>query len=155
MESQFYESYPGRARFSYRFYSNGLRGRILKEVKFILVQMQPEVMYNASFGDVDENTGEVDTYVVSDNGDRNKVLLTVARIMLRFCCRYPQVYVLAKGNSPARNRLYQMMISNRLYEIQKRCEIYGLLGTESVSFQKNVNYDAFLMKTLRNVNFKT
>ena len=83
---------------------------------------------------------------------RNKVLLTVATIIMRFCTRYPQVYVFARGNSAARNRLYQMMISNRLDEIQKHCKIYGILGSETVAFQKNVNYNAFLMKALGNIS---
>lgn len=148
MESKCYESYRGQTRFSYRFYSCGSRGRILKQVDFTLFQMQPIVAYNVSFGDVDENTGEIDTGVVSNNADRDQVLLTVATIITRFCRRNPQVYVVARGNSPARNRLYRMMISKRLDEIQKRCEIYGILGSKTVAFQKNVNYTAFAVKTL-------
>ncbi|SHH63751.1 hypothetical protein SAMN04488109_4759 [Chryseolinea serpens] len=153
MESQVYECYPGQERFSYMFYSHGPRGRILKKVNFILGKMQSAVVYNVSFGDVNGHTGKMDTDVVSDNADKNKVLLTVARIIMRFCRRYPQAYVFAQGSSAARNRLYQMMISSRLDEIQKQCKIYGILGSEIVAFQKNVNYDAFLMKAIGNVSF--
>ncbi len=44
--------------------------------------------------------------------------------------------------------LYRMMISKQLDEIQRRCEIYGILGSKTVAFQKNVNYPAFAVKTL-------
>jgi hypothetical protein len=113
-----------------------------------MVQASPPV-FNVTLGDVKSETGEVDTLVISDNGDRDKILRTVAESITLFCRRYPQVYVLVSGNSPARNRLYRMIISNRIDEIRQYCEIYGMIGLRGYPFRADQNYNGFLAKGLK------
>lgn len=149
MDLQVYESRLSNNHLCYTFWSKGPRGEILKMVRFKLIQTQPWVVYNVAFGDFDESTGKLNDDVISDNRDKNKVLRTVAKIIALFCSRHPQVCVAAEGSSAARNRLYQMMISNRLEEINERWEIFGILGNEVVTFRKNINYDGFLVKKKR------
>ncbi|AYB33323.1 DUF6934 family protein [Chryseolinea soli] len=150
MDLKSYESHLTSNHLCYTFTSKGPRGEIQKVVKFKLIHTQPIVVYNLAFGDANDSELGFDEDVISDNGDRVKVLQTVANIAILFCRRYPQVYVMAKGRSAARNRLYQMMISNRLAEIEDRCEIFGILGSAALAFRKNVNYEGFLVKEKRN-----
>lgn len=149
MDLQSYEPHLTRDHLCYTFTSKGSRGEIQKLVKFKLLQTQPVVVYNVAFGDVSKSEIGFDEDVISNNGDRDKVLRTVASIVILFCRRHPQVYVAAKGRSASRNRLYQMMISNRLAEIEGRYEIFGTLGSDTVAFRKNINYDGFLVKEKR------
>ena len=39
-----------------------------------------ENVFNLAFGDINEN-GEINDYTISDNGDRNKILATVANVV--------------------------------------------------------------------------
>jgi len=137
----------------YSFHSIGPRGKIIKVIRLRLHQTEPNVIFNMSLGDFDERTNEINTDVISDNGDRDMILKTTAHAILRFCHRYPQSYVLLRGNTAIRNRLYRMSISNRLDEIKKRCLIYGLMGTEVSIFLRGRDYDGFLVKAIRDVNF--
>lgn len=49
-------------------------------------------MYNLAFGDIDIDGG-IDDYNVTDNGDRNKILATVANAVDEFTRRYPMRWV--------------------------------------------------------------
>ena len=149
MDLQSYEPHLSRDHLCYTFISKGVRGEIQKVVKFRLIQTRPMVVYNVAFGDFNKSEIGFNENVISNNGDADKVLQTVARIVMLFCRRHPQVYVMAKGSSAARNRLYQMMISNRLAEIEDRCEILGILGPDTVAFRKNINYEGFLVREKR------
>lgn len=149
MDLKSYEPHLTSDHLCYTFSSKGPRGEIQKVVKFRLFQTQPVVVYNVSLGDVNKNEIGFDEDVISDNGDRDKVLRTVANIVALFCHRHPRAYVVARGSSAARNRLYQIMISNRLAEIEDRYEILGILGSEIVACQKNINYEGFLVREKR------
>ncbi|SHG56819.1 hypothetical protein SAMN04488109_0865 [Chryseolinea serpens] len=148
MDLPYYSLRSARSRLWCTFYSEGPRGRILKAIRFVMVQASPAV-FNVTLGDVKIEFGEVDTLVVSNNGDRDKILRTVAESIILFCRRYPQAYVLVSGNSPVRNRLYRMIISNRINEIRQYCEIYGMIGLRGYPFRESQNYNGFLVKGLR------
>jgi len=149
MNLESYEPHLTSNHLCYTFNSHGPRGEIQKVVTFRLFQTQPVVVYNVTLGDVNKSEIGFDEDAISDNGDRDKVLQTVANIVALFCRRHPQAYVVAKGNSAARNRLYQIMISNRLAEIEDSYEILGILGPDAVAFQKNINYEGFLVRLKR------
>ncbi|HET6253734.1 MAG TPA: hypothetical protein VFE32_06660 [Puia sp.] len=57
------------------FISEGKNGRIPKRIEFTLTDV-PGIV-NLAFGDIDAN-GEINDYSISNNGDRNKILSTVA-----------------------------------------------------------------------------
>ena len=82
----------------------------------------------------------------SNNGDRGKILNTVASTIIDFIDRHPHAEVFAEGSTPARTRLYQMGISNNLEEISKDFDIHGYIGGEWTPFRRGVNYEAFLVK---------
>jgi hypothetical protein len=101
--------------------------------------------FNLGLGDLDEKTGRIDDHVVTNNGDSQKVLATVASTVYAFFEKYPHAFVYVVGNSLIRTRLYRMGITNNLDEINSDFEVYGLLKGEWHEFRKNVNYDAFLI----------
>ena len=61
---------------AFRFTSTGKNGKILKGILFSFIE---EIgVWNLAFGDIDEMTGEINDLNVSDNGDSEKILATVA-----------------------------------------------------------------------------
>ena len=129
----------------YEFYSDGPNGRIKKVVMFSKMQDDP-LVYNLAFGDEEADTGVVSDLAITDNKDTMIVLATVANTINDFCDRYGNHYIFATGSTAARTRLYQMGISNFLNEISMNFEILGSKNGVLYGFQKNVNYDSFLVK---------
>ena len=77
MEQERHDIGRNEVEFTYWFYSEGPKGKILKAVQF---QPKPKVgrnVFNLAFGDWDESRGKIDDRVISNNGDRLKVLRTI------------------------------------------------------------------------------
>jgi len=129
----------------YVFFSEGPKGRIKKVVRFNKIDENPDI-YNLGFGDEKEDTGELDGWVVTNNEDRDKVLATVAKTVVEFSNHYGKHYIYIKGSTSVRTRLYQIGISIFMEEISMDFDVYGSQGGVFYKFQKNVNYDAFLIK---------
>lgn len=129
----------------FEFISKGRYGPILKGVIFGLTEV-PEV-YNLSFGDLKKD-GSIDDHSISDNGDRNKILATVVKIVGLYTDRYPQRWIYFKGSTEVRTRLYRMAIGTNLEELLEKFEIYGELNDTKVfyPFQKNMSVSSFLIK---------
>jgi hypothetical protein len=139
-----YDSYTTDFQ-SYEFYSEGPKGRVKKTVLFEKAQDNP-IIYNLGFGDVDPETGLVSDTIRTDNKDRDKVLATVADTIHIFCDHYGNHYIYARGSTPVRTRLYQMSICRLWEEISTDFIVYGVINGIAMDFQKNVNYDGFLVK---------
>ncbi|HTJ10875.1 MAG TPA: hypothetical protein VL547_02560 [Dinghuibacter sp.] len=93
---------------AFDFVSSGKNGIVLKRVVFAPTPEREVV--NLVLGDVGAD-GEVDDRVISNNGDRDKVLATVLRIINYYHRWYPERAISIEGNTAARNRLYRMVIS--------------------------------------------
>ncbi len=126
----------------FEFVSEGLDGTIQKVIQFQRTE-QPH-LYNLAFGDKNLETGEVDDLAVSNNGDSEKVLATVAAAMFAFLDKYPDAFVYATGSTSARTRLYRIGISRFYNEIIQRVDLYGQLGEEFHEFQIGTEYIGFL-----------
>ena len=96
--------------YTYEFHSIGPKGRVRKMVKFQPIEGASNNFFNLYFGDFIESTGKMDDLCVSNNNDRNKVLLTIAAIVHDFMKSRPTAFILAVGSTNARTRLYQMSI---------------------------------------------
>jgi hypothetical protein len=131
---------------TFRFISEGPNGRIKKVVHY--VRIYPN-FYNLGFGDLNILTNEIDDRVITNNGDSQKVLITVAYTLFVFTDHYPRAFVVAAGSLPARTRLYRMGISNNLEIIENDFYVLGQKGDYWYPFEKNVDYDAFLVKRKR------
>lgn len=110
----------------YEFYSEGRGGAIKKVVRFSLLRFASYSYYNLGFGDWNESKSEVDDSVVSNNRDAERVLATVASVIVDFFVHYPDAYVYFEGSPGGRTRRYQMGINKYWHEITISIEVYGL-----------------------------
>jgi hypothetical protein len=131
---------------NYEFFSEGPKGRIKKVVRYDLRNVHGRSYFNLGFGDWNDKTKKIDDASVSDNGDRTKILRTVAETAREVTAAFPDIPVFAVGSSPARTRLYQMGISSNLTEIETFLTIWGFSNEEWIPFQKGINFDAFLVR---------
>lgn len=115
-----------------------------KAVEYTSVEINGQKFYNLGFGDLNDATGKFDDLSISNNGDRDKVLATVAATVLDFVNYVPGALIFAEGSTPTRTRLYQMALMTNLEDISKVLEVYGLIKDQWYPFEKNVNYEAFM-----------
>ncbi|MFP5040987.1 DUF6934 family protein [Parasediminibacterium sp. JCM 36343] len=142
------DKYPvivGEASMVFEFISEGINGRVSKLV--IYSETHLHNFYNLGFGDKHETTGEIDDEVVTNNGDSEKVLATVAATLYTFTDKFPNAMVFAAGSTKARTRLYRIGISNNIATISEDFEVFGLVGENTwLHFQKQMDFEAFLVK---------
>jgi hypothetical protein len=130
---------------TFEFTSVGPKGKIEKVVVYSEINLKN--VFNLAFGDKDPITGYLNDLSVTNNGDSQKVLATVATTLYAFINEYPHASVIATGSTLARTRLYRMGISNHLTTIEKDFEIYGLTEHKNwEEFRKNKVYGAFLVR---------
>lgn len=127
--------------FDYEFESVGPKGTIKKVARFSPIQ---KGLYNFGFGDLDEKTGEISDTIVSNNGDGEKILATVAHIIYYFTGIYQEAAIFIKGTNAARTRWYQMGISKNWEQIEPVFEIIGYREAKWEPFRKGNNYEAFI-----------
>ena len=116
----------------FEFVSEGKNGKIKKVVRYNETNLKG--MYNLGFGDYDEDTGLISDTVVTDNGDSEKVLATVAATVWAFIEMYPKAYIILIGSTPARTRLYRMGIAKYLSKISEDFEVQGLQNSSWKKF---------------------
>lgn len=126
----------------FEFISSGPKGAICKVIQFTSTHI-PGV-YNIAFGDRDFKTFEISDSVISNNGDSEKVLSTVAHAVMLFLNRYPDKSVFAVGLTASRTRLYQIGLIKNLPEIESRLTLLGLYNNQWIPLKKGLNYEAFL-----------
>jgi hypothetical protein len=143
-----FDKYPvviGATSMVYEFVSEGNKGRISKLVIYSKTHLHN--FYNLGFGDKDVITGEIDDRVITNNGDSEKVLSTVAATLYTFTDKFPEAMIFASGSTTARTRLYRIGISNNLDVINVDFEIFGLTKDNKwVKFEKRRDFEAFLVK---------
>jgi hypothetical protein len=138
-----YSLEPSENNICFYFTSIGRKGRVKKLIKF---QPLSKVDYfNLSFGDI-INIDEVDDMNITDNGDSQKVLATVANAVLNFTDINRKARIVIVASSAARTRLYRIGISNNLFEINKQFILLGLLNNNWEVFEPGKDYKAFLAK---------
>lgn len=129
---------------TFRFVSEGPNGKIAKLIRFD--KMEIEHLYNLAFGDQQSASDQLDDQSVSNNGDTQKVLATVARAVEIFTIKHPSSWIYATGSTRSRTRLYQMGINRFLPYILEDFVVLGLTEGGWKKFQQGVLYDAFLVK---------
>jgi hypothetical protein len=129
----------------FEFVSIGKNGAIRKRVKFVPTAL-PNV-YNLAFGDINE-FDEIDDHSKSNNGDRNKVLATIVKIVDLYSRKYPERLIYFRGSTIERTRLYRMAVGINLEELSKEFEIYAEMddNDDLVPFCKNMIISAFVIK---------
>jgi hypothetical protein len=145
MEWERYELEKSSDGLAYEFNSNGPKGRIRKAIWFQRVPELGRNVYNLAFGDYDPITDRIDDKVVSNNGDREVVLHTVADAVVVFLERMPLAIVQIKGSSISRIRLYQIGIAFFWHEIKDRYEVLGKNNELWQQFKRGINYEEFVV----------
>jgi hypothetical protein len=130
-------------RTQFEFVSEGINGKFTKVV--LIAETNYHNLYNLSLTDYDETTNFFDDLSVSNNGDTLKILATVAQCVVYFLEQYPNGRIYATGSTLSRNRLYRMGISSNYDLIEKEYTILGQIKQDWEIFNKNTNYDAFLI----------
>jgi hypothetical protein len=141
------DKYPlaiGDSSMVYEFYSECVKGRVRKLVIYRETYLLN--FYNLGFGDGHGEDGIINDSVITNNGDSQKVLATVASTLLHFTDKFPKAKVIAVGRTKSRTRLYRIGISNNLEMIKKDFEVFGWKGNAWQPFDKNVEYEAFFVK---------
>jgi hypothetical protein len=133
--------------FEYEFISEGPKGSIIKVVRYRLIEELPNKIYNLSFGDWEDEEMGINDMVKSNNQDSKKVLATVAGTAAIFLSDHPTALIYVQGSTPARTRLYQMGIAAILDEIEGYYTINGYVNDQWLSFEKGINYEAFLVNS--------
>lgn len=139
-----YELKAEKSLMVFEFISEGTKGQNPKLIKYSETNLKD--MYNLAFGDKNPETGEIDDKVVSNNGDSEKVLATVVSTVYAFSDKYLDCWIFATGSTKARTRLYRMGITKYIDEIKGDFEVYGLMENEWETFEKEIDYDAFLIR---------
>jgi hypothetical protein len=104
MLDNFYEVGISEDFQTFEFESVGIKGKITKVVRFSEINVKG--YYNLGFGDKDPITNFISDLTVSNNGDSQKVLATVAAILFAFTDRYPEATVIDTRSTETRTRLY-------------------------------------------------
>jgi hypothetical protein len=147
MQVDLYEYQTGQQHLDYEFYSAGPNGNIKKVVRFTLSRLNGVPYYNLGFGDWNDEKKTIDDFAATNNADVEKVLATVAAIVVDFTTRFPDAIIYAEGSTRARTRRYQMGINKLWDRIQDIYDVYGVNENDTIElFRKNVNYEAFLIK---------
>lgn len=126
----------------YEFLSEGSRGTIKKVVHF---QHIGSNLYNLAFGDWNEVEQKIDDITRSNNNDRDRVLATVASVVIDFMKHHSNAVLFAEGNIPSKTRLYQIGINNNWREIRELFAVQGFVNGEWEAFDQNRNYEAFAL----------
>lgn len=131
--------------YSFEFFSEGKNGKIQKVI--IFQETDTEGVFNLGFGDRNPQTGFLDDMSISDNGDTEKVLATVVTAVYLFTNENPSAYVLAKGSTPSRTRLYRISITKYLAQAEKDFNIYGMISDDEAEiFTPNKEYKGFVIQ---------
>jgi hypothetical protein len=119
---------------TFEFISEGRNGLFHKLVRYQATNLKD--LYNLGFGDKDHSTGEIDDTAISNNGDSEKVLITVVATLYEFTDRYPNAWIYATGSTKARTHLYRMGITKFLSEVTADFEVLGEREDDWEPFKK-------------------
>ncbi|WP_375418284.1 DUF6934 family protein [uncultured Hymenobacter sp.] len=116
-------------------------------VRKLVLYSQTDVadLYSLSLADVNEY-GQPDFLSVSNNGDLEQIMATVAQTMLAFFAEHPTATVAFTGSTPARTRLYQVVLAREVRAASTNFIILGLHGTDLEPFVPNRTYDGFVVR---------
>lgn len=140
-----YQYQRARTYKSYKFFSEGPRGRILKKVDFQLFYLDSVPSYNLVPRDWNTATNGFDANLVTNNGDTTKIINTVLAIAMDFTAIFENALIYIEGGNIARTRLYQMAVTKMWAEIDEIFYVCGRKSGHWQPFRKNDSYDAFLV----------
>ena len=133
----------------FQFISEGVQGRITKQIHFI--QVYRPGIYILQLGDIDENGG-FDRSLVSNNGDRNRVLATVILAIEVYTERYPDRSIRIWSYFAERSRLFRIAIGNNLQQLSASFTIQEIGEDGFLFFKKDINSADFELRRKKIAN---
>jgi hypothetical protein len=115
----------------------------------VLFQKLDKDKYNLAFGDWDKKQRTLDSHIRSNNGDRDKILATVAYSVVEFLNYYEESEIRIMGQSKGKTRLYQMGINKYLEEINFSYSVSGIEKGILEEFRPGKNYEKFFLSKKR------
>jgi len=149
------EKYPlksGEKFEVFEFISEGPKGRITKIVQYSPTNYKG--LYNLGFGDKNADTGFIDDFVISNNGDSEKVLATVVATLYAFTDKHTDALIYATGSTKYRTRLYRMGITKYIDEALSDFYIWGETQDDWEVFRKDIEYTGFFCATKKIIHMK-
>ena len=134
---------------AFTFTSIGRHGELIKVVSFDEM-LSIDGTFNLSLGTIGSD-GIPDFETITNNGDRNKILATVAQIIIIFFEKYPGAKVYIIGSDNRRTMLYQRAINYGYEELKQNFIIYGDASTKDEAstfeiFDRAKTYSGFLIQ---------
>lgn len=103
-------------------------------------------VFNLALVDILPN-GDISDIASGENSlDLKKVMATVAECIRLFLDKRPDAEIQIQANTPAKNRLYRIIIGRELSNIEKYYEIYGSNGAFAEPFAANRVYMVYTLK---------
>ena len=133
----------------FTFVSQGIHGDLIKVVTFSDF-LRAENTFNLSLGTLLSN-GKIDYDTITNNGDRNKILTTVALIIGIFIQQHRGSSIYVAGSDKRRTLLYQRAIAYGYEELRELFNIYGDFSSELEEsrfepFDSSKKYSGFLIR---------
>lgn len=140
MDKPFYEFTILEDAFRFEFMSVGKR-KIQKVVIFQKTSLPN--YYNLVLTDLLPDK-TIDVLNESNNGDLEKIMATIIQTVFAFLAYHPEYYVMFAGSTPARTRLYNIILSKEIEKI-KDFEILGLKNSNLIPFVRNEIHEGFVI----------
>lgn len=144
MDRPFYDFQIGAQARSFSFISEGPR-TVAKQV--IYAETTLPDFFNLALADI-ETDGSPNFYSVRNNGDLERIMATVAQTLLVFFRSHPRAKVAFTGSTPARTRLYQIILAREMEAVAADFVLSGVKENTLEDFRPNRDYDGFVI-TLR------
>lgn len=125
MEQYYPVHYQGGLSHQYWFVSVGRRN-VIKCIQLDSL-LEDDNHYNLCLYDYDEELSVLSDTVVSNNGDVERLFVTIAYCLNLFFVRNAQAHIFFEGNSAARNRLYRIQINKYRNYWEREFEIKIIL----------------------------
>lgn len=141
MDKPFYQFQIGADARTLSFVSTGPR-TVEKLVSYAKTTL-PD-FFNLALADM-EDDGSQNFHSVRNNGDLEQIMATVAQTMLLFFQYHPTAKVAFTGSTPARTRLYQIILAREIPAVAADFVISGVRDNTLELFQPNRDYDGFVI----------
>lgn len=150
MQQEYYKYQYHTDSLWFEFLSVSNLKTVKKVVTYTPFQDSREI-FNLGFADALPDGSFSDTNV-TNNDDMEKVFATIIRTILHFFEKYPDKMIYITGSTPVRTRLYRIIILRELSKIEDTFRVLGLSGSVPEVFQKNQNYQAFVISLRSKTN---
>ena len=141
MNQPFYEFTVQNEATRFIFESAGKQS--IQKIVLLMDTSEPN-LFQLSLADILDD-GSFDFLNISNNGDFEKVMATVAQIIMVFFKQNPEAVVAFTGSTPQRTRLYRIVLVRELHQISNRFLVKGLTDDGFVDFEPDKDYAGFVI----------